>query len=116
VSSRSADDSCSETVFSAFLDHSIDSVGDFLGFPCRLNARDSAAANEGLLIFTCGRFFHPRLVQIRHKSENPLSGTMTLARIAEFLPYRFRSIAVAFEYGRSCGETSKVPRNTLNEV
>jgi hypothetical protein len=78
--------------------------------------RDSAAATEGLLIFICRRFFHPRLVQIRHKSENPLSGVVTLAQIAEFLPYRFRSIAVAFEYGKSCGETSKAPRNTLNGV
>ncbi len=44
------------------------------------------------------RFFHPRPVQIRHKSETPLSGITTLALIAEFLPYPSRSITVASEY------------------
>jgi hypothetical protein len=39
-----------------------------------------------------------RLIQIRHKAQTPLSAIISLARIAELLPYPSCSIAVASEY------------------
>lgn len=63
----------------------------------RFRRRFPRVPMEAECSFSSVDVFHPRLVQI--KSENPLSGIMTLVRIAEFLPYRFRSITVASGYG-----------------